>query len=180
LAVRDRDVRILESEPAMATVETLRPEPSAAPTASSIPPADPPERPVAPPLRIGDFRSGRQEDRLAELLAFALAAEARERATDAPGAGGPDAEASPQAEVERCRAQAERELHDHAFRFLHNRVEEIRAEAIAEHHRRVPRPPGFLTLVLANLVTIGLAAAGAGWLHGHPEILESLLGMVGG
>jgi len=43
-----------------------------------------------------------------------------------------------------------------AFRFLHNRIEEIRREAIAEHAGRQPRPPSLARLALANLAALAL------------------------
>jgi hypothetical protein len=127
----------------MATIETLRtdgPSPAAA----------------GPLLTPAAFRSGREEDRLADLLAFAMAAEAGEP---------PTAES-----VDRLRRRAGTELTDHAFRLLHNRVEEIRRDAVAEALGRLPRPPGFATIVVANLLALLLCggalwlAAGSGWL----------------
>jgi hypothetical protein len=151
----------------MATIEILRPEanppppPAVADAAVAEPaPAAAAPTPVAPEPALAAFRSGRDEERLAELLAFALAVAAGEAA--APSA----------ATVERHRRQAERELHDHAFRFLHNRVEDIRREAAAEHAARQPRPPGLLKLVLANLAAIAVAAAALAWAAGHPELLD--------
>jgi hypothetical protein len=141
----------------LATIETLRPE-------SQLPPAGGVAEPRA---ALAAFRSGRDEERLTDLLAFALATDAGEAA----GAGG---EA-----VARHRREAERELHDHAFRFLHNRVEEIRREAVAEHVSRQPRPPGFLRLVLANLVAIGIAGAAGLWLSEHPDAIAAALRALG-
>jgi hypothetical protein len=159
----------------MATIEILRPEanppplPSVADAAVAEPaPAAAAPTPVAPePAVLAAFRSGREEERLAELLAFALAVAAGEAA--APSA----------ATVERHRRQAERELHDHAFRFLHNRVEDIRREAAAEHAARQPRPPGLLKLVLANLAAIAVAAAALAWAAGHPELLDRVRAALG-
>lgn len=151
----------------MATIETLRPEANlppptpAAETAAAQPaPSAAAPIPVAPEPALAAFRSGREEERLADLLGFALAVEAGEAA--APSA----------ITVERHRCRAAAELHDHAFRFLHNRVEEIRREAVAEHLGAHPRPPGFFRLVLANLAAIAVAVAAGAWAAGHPELLD--------
>jgi hypothetical protein len=163
------------------SVETLRPAPQAAsrpPEAAASTAATAAAHaadPAAP--RLAAFRTGRADDRLAELLAFALAVEAQEATATKDGAV--PAPPTPEA-IERLREQAARDLHDHAFRLLHNRVEEIRAEAVAEHLGRHPRPPGFPTLVLANLVALGLAAMAAAWLHGHPAILTRLFAVFAG
>jgi len=122
----------------MATTETLRPEVSATPGAASLSPAA--------------FLSGRDEDRVVDLLAFALAAEAG----DPPGP----------ATVTRRREEAIRTMTDHAFRLLHNRVEEIRRDALAERLAALRPPPGLLTLVLANLVALGVVGALLAWLGG--------------
>jgi hypothetical protein len=95
------------------------------------------------------WRPGPAEDRLPALLGFALAAEA----------GGPlRAEEAPAR-----RAEAERLMTEWAFRHLHNRLDEIRREAVAEAQARQPRPPGFATLLLANLLALAIAG-GAWWL----------------
>jgi hypothetical protein len=95
------------------------------------------------------WRPAPAEDRLPALLGFALAAEA----------GGP---LRPE-EAPARRAEAERLLTEWAFRHLHNRLDEIRREAVAEAQARQPRPPGFATLLLANLVAL-VIAGGAWWL----------------
>ena len=154
----------------MATVETLRPD---NPMASGPAPTSTGR---TPPPQLSSFRSDRSEDRLADLLAYALAVEAQEAARP-----GEDDRAPPGPEaVELLREQAQRELHDHAFRFLHNRVEEIRAEAVADTLVRHPKPPGFLALVLANLLALAIAGVAADWLHGHPDLLGRILEAVGG
>ncbi|HYZ32710.1 MAG TPA: hypothetical protein VE684_10580 [Crenalkalicoccus sp.] len=113
------------------------------------------------------FQAGEGEDaRLAGRIAFALAAETGEEAT-------PEA-------VLRLRQQADRLLAEHAFRYLHNTIEQIRRDAIAEHLGRLPRPPGFGRIVLANLVALAIAGAAAGWLALHPETLAGLAGAVTG
>lgn len=103
--------------------------------------------PLAPWLRRenGAAEPGPGE-RMEALLAFALAAEAA------------DPSPPPAELVARRRAEADRLLTDQAFRLLHNRVEEIRAIATAEALRGLRAPPGFVTLVLAVLVGLGLAA----------------------
>ncbi|MBX6373361.1 MAG: hypothetical protein IRZ13_03890 [Acetobacteraceae bacterium] len=165
------------------SVETLRPDPQAASrppesvAATGIAVARPEDAAAPAAPRLAAFRTGRGDERLAELLAYALAVEAHEAATakgEAP-ASPPTAEA-----IERLREQATRDLHEYSFRLVHNRIEEIRAEAVAEYLGRHPRPPGFASLVLANLLALGLAAIVAGWMHGHPEILARLLAAFGG
>lgn len=168
---------------ASSSVEALRPEPSqgAHPLPGAAAEAAAPDAALP---RLAAFRSGGggtgsgEDPRLSELLAYALAVEARETAATAADEA-PPAPLTPEA-IGRLRAQAARELHDHAFRFLHNRVEEIRAEAVAEYLSRHPRPPGLAKLVLANLVALTVAALAAGWLHGHPELLARLLAAFGG
>lgn len=113
-------------------------------------------------FRLGDGA----EDRLIGQVAFALAAEA--------GAGSaPNREA-----IEALRAQASVALSDFAFRYLHNRAEEIRREAAQEAAATARRPPGFLALVLANLIALAIALAGAAGmaLAMNPHLLAGLTG----
>ncbi len=141
----------------MATTEQTRPEPVRSAT-TPAPAATPP----VPSLAA--FRTGQgEDDRLIAQVAFARAVEQAER-------GG-----TPPAAVEALRAQALAELSEFAFRYLHNRVEEVRREAVATQLGQLGRPPGFLRLVLANLVALLLAAAAVSWLAGHPETLERLV-----
>lgn len=116
--------------------------------------------------KLADFLSGQEEDRLVDLLAYALAAEAQVPAT--------------QPAIERLRGRAAAELADHAARLMHNRIEEIRRDAVAEHLGTLRRPPGFATLVLANLVACALAGAAALWLSTRPDLLARLLAWMGG
>lgn len=85
---------------------------------------------------------GSEDDRLRDMLTFAMAVE-----TGKPPA--PDGIAA-------LRRKADADLHDYAFRLLHNQVEEIRRQAVAEQVDRAPRPPGFGGLVLANLTALAL------------------------
>ncbi|WP_111396836.1 hypothetical protein [Humitalea rosea] len=85
-------------------------------------------------------------ERIEALLAFALSAEGADPAPLAADV------------MARRRAEADRLLTEHAFRLLHNRVEEIRGTATAEALRGLRAPPGFVTLVLAVLVGLGVAA----------------------
>jgi hypothetical protein len=106
-----------------------------------------------------------EEDRLIAQLAYALAADA---APPAP----PTAEAR-----DALRAQAVAALSDFAFRYLHNRAEDIRREAAAEARAAMPRPPGFGALVLANLLALAIAG-GVGWvLATHPDLLAGRIGL---
>ena len=106
------------------------------------------------------------ESRLTGLLAFALAAERREP-TD------PDT-------VARLKREAEAALCDHAFRYLHNNIERLRREAVAEQLGHLPQPPGLLRLVTANLVALAIAGVAGGWLALHPETLAGLTGLLAG
>jgi hypothetical protein len=111
--------------------------------------------------RLGDG----PEERLIGQVAYALAAEA-----------GPGQQPRGREAVEALRAQATTALSDFAFRYLHNHAEEIRRGAAAEAAARAPKPPGFLLLVLANLVALGLAAAGAIAVVANPHLLAGLIG----
>lgn len=136
----------------MANVETLRPNPAPAPLQAVTPPMDP-----------ATFRT---EDRLTGLLAFALAAERGE-------------DASPET-IARCQREAEAALCDHALRYLHNNIERLRQEAVAEQIGRLRHPPGFLRLVAANLVALAIIGAAGAWLALHPETLAGLAGLLAG
>ena len=113
---------------------------------------------------LGDFLSAGDTHRLRDLLAFAMAVEAQ--AAGGTRAPGPDA-------VDGLRRDADAALSAHAFKTLHNQVEQIRQAAVQEQIARLRPPPGFLTLVLANLVAILLLAAGAvaAWRHYGPAML---------
>lgn len=119
------------------------------------------------PSGVAAFREGRgEEQRLVDLLAFALAAERQQTPT-------PDA-------IDRLRHEATAALSDHAFRYLHNTVEQVRRDAVAEHLGRFRKPPGFLSLVAANLVALALVAGAGCWLALHPETLAGLSGLFTG
>ena len=139
--------------------------PVAAGAAPSAGPSSGPTRAAAtlpPPaaFRLGDTA----EDRLIGQVAFALAAEA-----------GPGSAQSREA-IEALRAQASTALSDFAFRYLHNRAEEIRREAAREATAAARKPPGFLTLVLANLIALALAGAAGVALAMNPHLLAGLSG----
>ena len=94
-------------------------------------------------LDLRDFLAG-GETRLRDLLAFGMAAEAGRL---------------PQDGVESLRRKADAELHDHAFRLLHNQVEEIRRHAVEEQRARSGRLSfrGAVGANLLALVLLGLA-----------------------
>jgi hypothetical protein len=117
--------------------------------------------PVAAMTAPADPAAFRTEDRLTGLLAFAMAAERRE-------------EASPET-VARSQREAEAALCDHALRYLHNNIERLRQEAVAEQIGRLRHPPGFLRLVAANLVALAIIGAAGGWLA-----LAGLTGLLAG
>lgn len=143
---------------------TIRPGQAEAPRASG--PAAPRPAPSGPgfpgPAAFRASQAG-PEDKLIGQVAFAMAAEA--------GTPPRDAEA-----IQVLRDQATAALSDFAFRYLHNRVEEIRKEAAAEATTSVARGPGFLRLVLANLVALGLGGAALYALVGDPHLLARLTG----
>lgn len=117
-------------------------------------------------LALAAFQSNGAEDRLTDLLAFAMAVESGET----PGA----------ATVERLRARAGAELADHAARATHNRIDEIRRDAVAEHIGHLRRPPGLVKLILANLVALGIGAAILVWLQANPALFSRILAWLGG
>lgn len=123
---------------------------------------------VAEPPRPDAFVSALPRDsRLQGLLAFALAAE------------GGDAVATP--EVVRSRsAEAERLLTEHAYRLLHNRVDEIRRDAVAEHMAALRPPLGFWGVAAACLAALAVFGLGALWLVAHPQALASAVALLGG
>lgn len=123
--------------------------------------------PVLTERDLDAFRTGRAEaDRLVDLLAFALAAETRQAPV-------PET-------VEQLRHQASAALSDHAFRTLHNAVDEIRREAVAEHLGRARRPPSFAALVGANLCALAIAGLVAYALAQHPATQAALAGLLAG
>lgn len=110
------------------------------------------------------YRSGDgAEDILIAQVAFALAVETGSH---------PSATAEAR---DALRSRAVTALSDFAFRYLHNRIEDIRREAAAEATARVRRPPGFAMLVLANLVALAIAA-GAAFIVAHPDLLAGRIG----
>jgi hypothetical protein len=160
----------------MATIDTLRPDAGAprtmddtGPAAGAAPVAALGGGTVVPPAApdLAAFRAERSEaDRTADLLAFAIATER--------GLG-----AAPDA-VERARREADAALGDYSLRYLHNNIERIRQEAVAEHLGRLRPPPGFPRLVAANLVALAVAGAAAGWLWTRPEVRTAFAGLLGG
>ncbi len=133
-------------------------QPVRLPDAESPEPAD-----AAAGLRLLLENRG-EEDRLVDMLAFALAVAGRQEIT-------PDT-------IPVLRQRAEAELASHSLRYLHNRVEEIRQDAIRERLGQLRRPPGLAKLILANLLAFGLAAAALSWLAAQPETLGSLSGAI--
>lgn len=159
----------------MARIDTARPDPTAsramndsglpsgAPGGSSIDPGAGPS--PSPP--VAAFRAGRGEaERTVDLLAFGMAAERGLAPT-------PDA-------IERARREADAALADHALRYLHNHVQELRQEAVAEHLGRLRPPPGFAQLVFASLVALAIAGGLGAWLTTSPEVRTALAGLLGG
>jgi hypothetical protein len=103
-------------------------------------------QPAAPCLE--DFLTGREDDRLRDLLAFGMAVQAA-RPTD------PDA----------MRNKAEAELQAHAFRTLHNQAEAIRLEAARDQLARTRQSLGFTGSFVASLLALlfGVAIALVLW-----------------
>jgi hypothetical protein len=134
-----------EAPPAPALAPRAEPRP-ALPAAQPLPAATataPTPGPWPTPLLDpAAFRSDDPEMRLRDMLAFAMAADSGGAAPDITG----------------LRQKAEGELNAYAFRLLHNRVEEIRREAMQEQIAGMRPTLGFATLVAANAVA--LVAAG--------------------
>jgi hypothetical protein len=126
-----------EPRPALPAAQPLPAPAAAAPTPGPWP---------TPILDPAAFRSDNPEMRLRDMLAFAMAAEAGGAAPDVAG----------------LRHKAEGELNAFAYRLLHNRVEEIRREAMQEQIAGMRPTLSFATLVTANAVALILAGmAGA-------------------
>jgi hypothetical protein len=124
------ETRALESRPAEPRPAEVRP----VVPGLSLPP------PAAPCLE--DYVTGREDDRLRDLLAFAMAVEAA-RPTD----------------PEALRNKAEADLQAHAFRTLHNQAESIRMEAARDQLARSGRTLGFTGTFVACLLALIFAAA---------------------
>ncbi|MCW8086047.1 hypothetical protein [Sabulicella glaciei] len=69
---------------------------------------------------------------------------------------------------------ARRLLAEHAFLHLHNRVAEIRREAVDEHLGRLRSPLGFWGAVGASLLALALAGGLALFLASQPALLDGL------
>lgn len=127
---------------------------------------EPPAAEPSPPIDPAAFRIGRDPDDAATLLidrvAFALAVERRTP---------PTADALAQ-----LRNDATVALTGFAFRHLHNSVEDIRREAVAEQRLGLRKPPGFAALLLASLLGSALVAAVMLYLQAHPEVLAGFAG----
>ncbi len=151
----------------MATIQPLRGDLPQADVAANdsepgaLPPAFTAEAALHPWL------AGRPaEDRVVDLLAFALAAERGLAAT-------PDAMLAQ-------RNQAHAALATYSIRNLHNRVAEIRQDAVMEYMGRFARPAGFVKTVMANLLALLLFGLLGGALYLHPETLAALAGLLPG
>lgn len=135
--------RLIDAQ-ALPSAEPLPPAgaaPSSGPTPGHTPGHTPGPWPT-PLLDPAALRSNDPEMRLRDLLVFGYAAEAGTAAPDIPA----------------LRLRAEGELNAFAYRLLHNRVEEIRREAMQEQIAGMRPTLGFATLVAAN--ALGLVAAG--------------------
>lgn len=131
------------------------------------------EAPAAPALPVRAFLSGKADDLVLDLLAYALYARDREARgpVAAEGADGDDP-------VQRFRRDATADLTNFTFRFFHNKVEEIRLTAVREHLGGLPRPPGFLRLVAAAAVAVAGVGAAALWAMGQGGILSDMAARV--
>jgi len=128
-----------------------------------------PEVGPAPSLPVRAFLSGREDDLVVDLLAFAL--HARDREARGPGQPSPQGEEDP---VLRYRRAAGAELTSFTYRFFHNQVEEIRHAAVREHLGTLKRPPGFLRLVLASVVGTAAVGIAALWAMGQGGLLAEM------
>lgn len=128
---------------------------------------------ATPALPVRAFLSGRADDLVVDLLAYALYARDREArgpvAADAAGQEDP---------VQRFRREATADLTKFTFRYFHNQVEEIRLAAVREHLGALPRGPGFLRLVIANAVALLAVGAGALFAMGQGALLSEMAGRI--
>jgi hypothetical protein len=131
------------------------------------------ETPATPPLPVRAFLSGKADDLVIDLLAYALYA--RDREARGPVAAEGNGEDDP---VLRFRREANADLTNFTFRFFHNKVEEIRNTAVREHLGGLPRPPGFLRLVGASAVAVAGVGAAALWAMGHGGLLATMAARV--
>ena len=163
----------------MATIQPLRggqvppPEAAANDSVPGLPPGSLPSAGLVPAgatlqaAALAPWLAGRPtEARLVDLLAFALATERGEPPT-------PEV-----MDAERERAHAA--LATYSIRNLHNRVAEIRQEAVMEYLGRFARPAGFVKIVMANLLALLLFGLLGGALYLHPETLAALVGLLPG
>lgn len=123
-------------------------------------------------LPVGAFLSGRADDLVVDLLAYAMYVRDRDtRGAEARGA----VEQDP---VLRYRRAAEAELTTFAYRLFHNQAEEIRIAAVREQLGALPRPPGFSRLVAASMVGSALVGAAALWAAGQDGMLAEMAARV--
>lgn len=106
---------------------------------------------------LAAFRSGAADDRERDLLAFALAAQA--------------GDALSAETIEKRRREADAALAAWAHRYLHNRIEELRLEAVREHLAGLRPSPGFARLILAAFAGVLLAALALAWLTGNDGLI---------
>jgi hypothetical protein len=119
-------------------------------------------------LPVGAFLSGRADDLVVDLLAYALYVRDREaRGTDQRGTADEDP-------VLRYRREAGADLTTFAYRFFHNQVEEIRLAAVRDQLGSLPRPPGLVRLVLASMIGVALVGAAALWAMGQGGLLAEM------
>ena len=153
----------------MATIQPLRGELLPADVAANdSAPALPSQAGMAGgPAALRPWLAGRPgEERLVDLLAFALACE--------------QGEATSPEVMHARREQAHAALATYSIRNLHNRVAEIRQDAVMEYMGRFARPAGFLKIVMANLLALLLFGLLGGALYLHPETLAALAGLLPG
>jgi hypothetical protein len=140
-----------------------------APAAADTAPAGTAPTAAAPVLPVRAFLSGRADELVVDLLAYALYARDREARGPVAGNGASDEEPTL-----RFRREATADLTNFTYRFFHNQVEEIRLAAVREQLGHLPRPPGFLRLVLASAIAVAGVGAAALWATGHGGLLAEM------
>ncbi|MCU0983402.1 MAG: hypothetical protein MUC89_00475 [Acetobacteraceae bacterium] len=128
---------------------------------------------ASPALPVRAFLSGKADDLVVDLLAFALYA--REREARGPVAAEGSGQEDP---VQRFRREANADLTNFTYRFFHNQVQDIRNSAVREHLGTLPRPPGFLRLVGANAVAVIAVGAATLWAMGQGGLLSEMAARV--